>query len=642
MTFRQFAFNNIFRNKRTYLAHFFSSAFSVMIFFVYALLQFHPNLQGRLASSSETLSALATYGMIISEVVILIFSFLFLLYSVGSFLKLRKKEFGIFMLLGMSRKQLNRLVFTENLLIGLAAIIMGMGVGIIFSKLILLFCGTVLAINHGLPFYFPLKPLLLTGAAFLILFLFISILSSLLLGKGNLIDLIKAEDAPKPEPKASILLSLLAVLFIGGGYACVFAFTILRLFAFFPLLLAGVFFTILGTYFLYTQLSVYFIRRLKTKRSLFFRRINLLTFSELTYRMKDNAVMFFMVTIIVASSFTGIGTMLAVSDPGLSEMVNPYAFTYHSNTENGEEEKHLSEIETALKQSNISYQKAAFIPLFTDQGTELIKLSEYNAMTGLLGYGPATLKEGEDGFRTPGTVEQRNEFRKESEDAKPAEIELIFMNKKYEVHLIGPGTERVVPGGNKDMIVISDRLYESLKAAGDYVSIAKTVLYNVEDWKQTRDAAEKLSASINKEMPEYPLESLVLNWANSKQSNGIILIVSGLVGIVFFTFAASFTYSRLYADLSRDEQQYRMISKIGLSRKELRKVVTRQLVLMFFLPIVLAVVHSAVAFMALQQLIDYSMLGHALSLYAFFIAVQVVYYFITRWRYLQHMYQKVG
>ena len=62
MTFRQFAFNNIFRNKRTYAAHFLSSAFSIMIFFMYALLLFHPDLKGELKSKSATISEFGNWG----------------------------------------------------------------------------------------------------------------------------------------------------------------------------------------------------------------------------------------------------------------------------------------------------------------------------------------------------------------------------------------------------------------------------------------------------------------------------------------------------------------------------------------------------------------------------------------------------
>lgn len=101
------------------------------------------------------------------------------------------------------------------------------------------------------------------------------------------------------------------------------------------------------------------------------------------------------------------------------------------------------------------------------------------------------------------------------------------------------------------------------------------------------------------------LRAHIFDWIEMKQGNGLLLLLSVLVGVVFFTFAASLLYFRLYADLERDERQYQMIAKVGLSRKELRKIVTRQLLLMFFLPILVAVIHSSVAFTALQQIVSF-------------------------------------
>nr|WP_181153100.1 hypothetical protein [Paenibacillus sp. AR247] len=147
--------------------------------------------------------------------------------------------------------------------------------------------------------------------------------------KGTLIELIKAEDKPKPEPKASVLLSILSALLILLGYACVLLFALRRMFSF-PLLLGGVALVIVGTYFLFTQLSVYVMRAMKKRPRIFLKRTNLLTISELIYRLRDNAVMFFMVAVISATAFTGIGTALAIGDPGLAAMKNPYAFTYDS------------------------------------------------------------------------------------------------------------------------------------------------------------------------------------------------------------------------------------------------------------------------------------------------------------------------
>ncbi|WP_144490169.1 FtsX-like permease family protein, partial [Bacillus thuringiensis] len=98
-----------------------------------------------------------TIGMQISQSLIFLFSFFFLLYSVSAFLKTRKKEFGLLMMHGMSPSQLNTLIFLENMIIGAASIVFGILMGLIFSKLILLFSANLLAIETGLPFYVPIK-----------------------------------------------------------------------------------------------------------------------------------------------------------------------------------------------------------------------------------------------------------------------------------------------------------------------------------------------------------------------------------------------------------------------------------------------------------------------------------------------------
>ncbi|WJH29785.1 ABC transporter permease [Paenibacillus sp. CC-CFT742] len=652
MNFRQFAINNVVRNKRIYLAHFLSSTFSVMIFFTYALLLFHPDLKDGLRGSSETVTVLANQGFMIAEFIIFIFSFLFLLYSVGSFLKTRKKEFGIFLIIGMTRKQMNRLLFMENMCIGIAAIAAGVGLGIIFGKLILLICGSLLAVENSLRFYFPLKAIALTAVAFLILFAVIALSSSLLIRKGTLIDLVKSEEKPKPEPKASRLLAFLSVLLIGGGYAGVFTFVWVTYS--FPLLLGSVIMVIAGTYLLFTQLSVYVIRALKRNQRLFFRKTNVLFLSELTYRMKDNAVMFFMVSVISASAFTGIGTMLAIADPGLSSMTNPYAFTYTNSWNTPEAEGDIRKIEETLVDHGVPYVKGSYTQLYENNtGSNIIKLSEYNHLAKALGYEERTLDTENGAFMTPSNLTARKELRKQVEQGfSPTQVDLEVENYHQQVELSPPATEIVIPVDFKvDIYVISDELFEKMKRAyneflelsEDYYS-NKVTQFVVEDWMGTRAFAPELVNSIQ-EQPRnegyFMFSALVVDWLNSKQTNGIILILSGLIGIVFFTFAASFTYFRLYADLERDEAQYRMIGKMGLSRPELRKIVTQQLLLMFFLPLLIALIHSSVAFVALQQLVDFSVMGYSLRIFFVFASMQILYFALVRWRYLRHMYSKL-
>ncbi|WP_017688793.1 ABC transporter permease [Paenibacillus sp. PAMC 26794] len=651
MNFRQFAINNVVRNKRIYLAHFLSSTFSVMIFFTYALLLFHPDLKAGLKGSSGTVTLLANQGFVIAEIIIFIFSFLFLLYSVGSFLKTRKKEFGIFLIIGMTRKQMNRLLFMENMCIGLASIITGIGLGIIFGKLILLICGSMLAVENSLRFYFPLKGIALTAGAFLLLFVVIAMSSSLLIRKGTLIDLVKSEEKPKPEPKASRLLALLSVLLIGGGYAGVFTFVWISFS--FPLLLASVVVVIAGTYFLFTQLSVYIIRALKRNPRLFFRKTNLLFLSELTYRMKDNAIMFFMVSIISASSFTGIGTMLAIADPGLSSMSNPYAFSYMNSWDTPDSERHIRQIEETLIDHEVPYVKGSYAPLYENNNGNIIKLSDYNRLAKALGYEERTLKQIDESFMTPSNLAVRKKYRDQAEQGfSGTEVNLEIDNRRVPVQLSTPGTDIVIPFQNEiNLYVVTNELFEKLRPAyneevgmpEDFYSM-RTTQFIVKDWMSTRSFAPELIQSIQNDRSDrgyFETSALVVDWLNSKQTNGIILILSGLIGIVFFTFAASFTYFRLYADLERDEAQYRMIGKMGLSRPELRKIVTRQLLLMFFLPILVAVIHSSVAFVALQQLVDFSVFGYSLRIFLVFASMQILYFALVRWRYLRHMYSKL-
>ncbi|MCU4949051.1 ABC transporter permease [Bacillus cereus] len=643
MTFRQFAFNNVMRSKRTYAAHFFSSTFSIMIFFTYALLLFHPNLQGELASTSTTMAVLGTIGMQISQSLIFIFSFFFLLYSVSAFLKTRKKEFGILMMQGMSPSQLNTLIFLENMLIGAAAILFGILMGLIFSKLILLLSANLLAIENGLPFYVPIKAIGMTAGAFLILLLFISLFTSKMVKVNQLIELMKSEEKPKPAPKASWVRAFLSLLFIGTGYGCVFYFVETVKIILNPILLVvGVACTVIGTYYLFSQLSVYVLGRLKKTERLFFKKTNLLTISELVYRMKDNATMFFMLAVISAVSFTGIGTCLSIGHPELIGMSKPqFAFTYTSNGENPQEEAHIEEIKRQLTKAGMSYQVGAVTPKSTEQRSTFIKLSEYNLLAKSLGHQTETLQNEQEVFLVPGSNSEKNKYQKGI--GIPTNVEVFQGDRSLSLTVKKAVPYLVVPEAFGASLVVSDSMYESIPGRED-IPIHKHYGFFVKDWTETKDVVKQLDTKImkrEKKDSKYRFTSLYTESQMFKQLNGMLLIMSVLVGIVFFTFAASLLYFRLYADLERDQRQYEMIAKIGLSKKELKQIVTRQLSLMFFLPILVAVIHSGVAFLVLQQLLDFSIFNISMLVFVGFIGVQILYFLIVRHGYLRQLYTKI-
>ncbi|MCU5276637.1 ABC transporter permease [Bacillus cereus] len=655
MTFRQFAFNNIIRSKRTYLAHFLSSTFAIMIFFTYALLAFHPNLQGNLATS-VTINTFAKSGLQISQGLIFFFSFFFILYSVSAFLKTRKKDFGILMLHGMSRSQLNKLVFIENIIIGIVSILTGITIGLAFSKFILIMSNNLLLIDKGLPFYVPLKAIGITFGAFFLLFLFISLFTSRLVNVEQLVELIKAEEKPKPEPKASFGLSLFALICIGLGYTAVFhsvkAIHYKDINYVLFMMATGVSFVVLGTYFSFTQLSVYVLRALKKKENIFFKKTNILTISDLVYQLKDNAKMFFMVTIISAVAFTAVGTCMGLGNSSMAESDSPFAFSYQSYNNNHLEKEHLKKIKSELNDGEFNFKQVTYsikqIPdtLYNSNVlSNVIKLTDYNKLAKVFGFEEESLKDENSSFVIPSRKIANTK-------SNPTKFQFLHGNIKKDMHVNKILTPKELQDSDVTIIIVPDAVYNQVFVDPENHYGQSTINgFIVKDWEKTKKVSEKIEAAFQKDnegiseptvyTEQYKFSALIFTWIVMKQGFGLASIMSVLIGIVFFTFAASFLYFRLYTDLERNQQQYKMIAKVGLSKPELKKIVSRQLALLFFLPIAIAITHSTVAFMALQKLANFSVLGSSVMVLICFLVMQIIYFYFVRAQYLKKMYKTI-
>ncbi|MGY2613431.1 FtsX-like permease family protein [Bacillus pretiosus] len=645
MTFRKLAFNNVLRNKRIYLGHFFSSTFAVLIFFTYGLLIFHPNLQGELTHVSTIMSTFGKIGFQLSYYLIFVFSFLFIFYSVSAFLKNRKKEFGLLMLHGMSHQQLYRLIFFENMLIGIPSIVVGIGLGMVFSKLFLLVSGSLLGVEQTLAFYFPLKAMLVTAMSFVVLFLLISLFTSKMVKMNELVELIKSDEKPKTEPIVSVYISLLVFILFGAGYSAVHhsiaAVNYMTLNQLFLLVGVGVVFIVFGTYFFFTQLCVYVLHTLKNRETTFFKRTNLLVISELMYRMKDNARTFFIVTIISAVSFTAIGVCTAIANPELAKHETPYAFTYRSDKGNVQEKAHIEEIKKQLEASGFSYNLVATEFKRTLNGLALINLSTYNEYAKQLGYDIEKLTNENDSIairlnKNENSAEDLTDFVIKHGDL---EVSLSVKKSVYIPELAMVGSP----------VIVSDAVYNKALNVQEEGVLRDYTIYGfiVKDWSETSSISTNLKKFIGTNQEDYyAFSSLYLKWIELKQQNGLLSISSVMVGIVFFIFTLSFLYFRLFTDLERDQEQYQMISKFGLSQSELKKIVTSQMMLLFFLPIVVAMVHSSFAFLTLHQLgqtvsREMSVIQSSIIVLVSFICMQMIYFLIIRHHYLKRICTKM-
>lgn len=622
MTFRQFAFNNVARNKRLYAAYFLSSLFTVMVFFTFSIFAYHPML-GPANVHSSAGSALS-----VSKWIIYVFSFFFVLYSMSAFLQSRKREFGLLMLQGMSIGQLRRMVFLENMMIGSAATAGGIGLGLVFAKAVLLLGENVLYIEDRLAFYFPLKAIEMTVISFLILFVLISFFISSVLRSGKLVTLIKGSKISKGEPKASVVLSLIVVLLLAVSYTL----SLLAKGAMVVVLLFPVVIMVcVATYLLFTQLSVYVIRLLKGRESIFWRKTNMLLLSDLAYRMKDNARTFFLVSIISTVAFCSIGSLYGFRTVLLEPLTgsNPYLFSLNSTASNPEEDRQVQKINQELSKANIkAVPMEVSLTYYQVKGdkrpTLIISQSEYNRLAAGLQMEPLQLKESEAAVvgywvSSTWTNQQLNS------DYKLASGVAIHAGRQV--------TSTVLPE-NKASLVLTDEAYHNLGEPDEIRHLH--VWIGAKGQPGAVEAGEKLTDSLPYS-DEYRFIAKDYQLRAAIQGYAPLLFIGLFVGVVFFVSAGSFLYFRLYSDLDGDKEKFRSISKLGLSEKELTRVLTRQISLLFFAPIVVALIHGAVALTALSNMFEYSLFRQSAAVLGVFFLIQVIYFVIVRFFYIKQV-----
>lgn len=186
MSFNHIVFQNILRDKWTYISYFLSSVFSILIFFLFSIIAFHP--MAKVIQIGSTLSL----GMILMSFIVYIFSFLFIFYSMFSFLKKKTKNLGIFMITGASMKQVRKMMFRENMIIAGAAIFTAIVLGLVIAPLFLMVTKTVLDTN-SFGMYIPVQAVGLTIVLFTILFLLVSKFITRFINKEEAVHLLKAD-----------------------------------------------------------------------------------------------------------------------------------------------------------------------------------------------------------------------------------------------------------------------------------------------------------------------------------------------------------------------------------------------------------------------------------------------------------------
>lgn len=670
MTFRQLVWHNVRRNERLYGSYFLSSLFSVFVFFIFALLYFHPQLQSNLPSNSETISTLAKFGLGAAQVVIVVLSIIFLWYSFWNFLKARKRDLAIYLMLGISPKDLRKLLIGENLVVGLSASISGVGLGIIFSKLLLLITENVMHLTAGLNFYVPVVPTFLTLGIFCVLFLLISMVMTLRIETDELFNLSKDSEKGEPVPQARPFISVVGVGVLLTGYAFLGVFVQGKSGGGSMRLLVGcVVFTIIGTFILLQQASVWLLNRAKKKRkNQGGERLLLLT--NLIFQMRENAVMYGLIALTATAAFVGIGVTSLLAEYNQDNAGAPtFSYTLYSSsagdlTDQKAAQKLGKQVASQIRAAGyaalhvpVDYLEAPLIfsnfhgqaskKIDWPQRANFIKASEYQRLAKFQQLPALTVSNQEIYYFADGSMDinllkalplaQRQTQAEVQLNKQPVVVKLTKLTTPLNMNL-------------SLVAVVTDAFYEQIQQSVSKDQTSRKGQMNVvayQEWHQDGALSQKLNRFLTAKqqtMKNLSVQSKYQQWQENRQSNGLLSMIGVLLGTVFFAFASSISSFRLFGQLEKAGKYQAALHLLGVSERSRQRIVTKELCFMYFLPGVVACLHFAVAFWGVMTLF-----GGAVPIWPVYFKLVVLYFvfqtgfmLVSRSRYLKQLAQRVG
>ncbi|MED0872313.1 ABC transporter permease [Bacillus mobilis] len=638
MNFRQLALNNVKGNWRNYKAFLISSCLSIVVFFMYASFIYHPDV----VSGNISMRDMISKGLESMNYIVVIFSALFILYANSTFLRARKKEFGLLTLIGGTKSQLGRMIILEQLMLGSIAIVVGIGLGMLCSKLFFQALSVILKIDKTLPLVWNSKAVLITAGVYFILFLILSLFSVWTVGRLQIIDLLREARKQKIEPFAFTWLCVAGIGCIIVAYVLSFQVTFMN---FIMLFLPIVGLTIGGTYLLFTQGSTVVLKALQKRKKSFYTYPNMFVLSNLIYKMKDNARFLFVISIITAVVSSAVGTLYVFFEDMSYKAVTstPHAISYEEkgiHTHNVIKEGKTKELikkhgfEDAREVTYVKLPGTQKIAMFNGEHEvpmAIVSEKEYNAEVRKQKREKIREVHNAPGSATMVIMDMANDMMK-LDLAKPYEIKINGQTQS--VQLNEPTTFSVF--NDSEYLIVNDQDFEKYAKLVPDEEKTKYYGYYIEDWKSTEDLVLDLKNEIAPDK-QMELNNSVLAYKDIRESGAITMFIGFFVAVLFFFFACSMTYFKWFNDKEQDRIQFKSLKRIGMTDKEIRKIAIRQMGVIFFIPILIGAIHSGFALHTLGKMLYIDLWKSGAIVIGIYVVASAIYFMIAQRGYLKHV-----
>lgn len=630
--YAKLALNNIRKNSRGYIPYILTCIGTIMMFYNMCYLVVVKDM-GYISDSGSL-----RYMLFLGAIITGIFAFIFLSYTNSFLIKQRKKEFGLFNILGMEKRHISKIMFLETLFISAISLVVGILGGILFSKLIALLLFKLINFKVVFGFEIPVIAVIVTIALFSFIFISNLIYNILQVHRSKPIELLKGGNVGEREPKTKWFSTIVGVVSLGIGYYL--ALTIKSPIAALSMFFVAVMFVILGTQNLFKAGSIALLKSLRKNKNYYYKTNHFISVSGMIYRMKQNAAGLANICILSTAVIITLSTTVSLY-VGMEDVLRtryPRNIEISGSDISDEEAIIIDDIikeqtikakikeEKSIRHRNISFvtsQNGANFSLMKQESYSSNKLAivvfmtqdDYNKMERK----EVALSEGEALLFTlrgdiPGDKIILNNYElyiKERLDSFESEGERIaYLSNSYYVVV--------------DSLNTIEQVYKSLEGKDDMPEMS---YYYGFDVNGNSDIQINLTTNLQNAVNNLGL-GLRVEGAESQRA-GFYTLYGGLfflglfIGLLFIMATVLIIYYKQIAEGFDDKARFEIMQKVGMSHREIKKSIHSQVLTVFYLPLVTAIIHIAFAFNVVTKMLSIFNLTN-IRLYAICTAITII------------------
>ena len=624
--YEKLAVTNLKNNRKTYVPYIFTGVLTVMMFYIIDALS-----RGK-GITQDTLKICLQYA----TGVIVVFAVIFLFYTNSFLIKRRKKEIGVYNILGMGKRHIARMMAVETILTAGISILGGLVFGIIFGKLMYLLLLKILHNSVDMQFSVNGTAIVQTVILFAGIFLLTYLYNILQIQLVNPVELLHGGNQGEKEPKSRWLLVIVGVAALGNGYwiALTTEAPLEALLKFFVAVVC----VIIGTYALFIAGSIVVLKILRKNKAYYYNPKHFTSVSGMIYRMKQNGaglanicVLSTMVLVMVSTTVSLYAGMEDILDSRFPRDVSIVCNEADTNKEETLQRLIKEQCEKAGVKitDRVRYRYGSMNAVL--KGNNLEKVEQY-------------YPDNHFYYVEMITQEEYNRIEKKNVSLKEQEILTYTTNGKC-------GKKQInIAGRNYQVKKELSEMTSQPKSTAEMYKTLYIVFANAEqieriepfsyadkfnlkgdDGKQ-KEALEQIQNEFYEKIPDGMMESRMLSRSSFYELYGGLFFIGIYLGSMFIMATVLIIYYKQISEGYDDRERYQIMQKVGMSKKEVKRSIRSQVLSVFFLPLIVAVIHVAVAFKVMTKILGVLNLTNVL-LFAvctiITIAVFAVFYIIV-------------